>query len=187
MAHALGSSLPRRAASDCPTALEELEAIHWTHLNRDYETDVLDAWKDQGCFDTVTCRLGYRFALRALSWTEAAAAGESIDLGFIVRNDGYARLINSRPAYLALTGPEQVVIELPVDAREWAAGVDSELCVQVTLPAELQPGSYQLGLWLPDASASLGDRSEYAVAFAGDSSWDAATGINGFAAQLSVE
>lgn len=46
--------LPPR--SDCPTALKELEELHYTYLNADYHPDVLDAWNSQDCFDEVRAR-----------------------------------------------------------------------------------------------------------------------------------
>jgi hypothetical protein len=40
------------------------------------------------------------------------------------------------------------------------------------------PGTYKLGLWLPDAYTSLRGNPAYSVRFANNNTWDAATGIN---------
>jgi hypothetical protein len=45
---------------------------------------------------------------------------------------------------------------------------------------------YQLGLWLPDASSSLRNAPAYAVRFANNNVWDAATGINILTSDLQV-
>lgn len=42
--------------TDCPTALKELEELHYTYLNADYHPDVISAWDSQDCFDDVRTR-----------------------------------------------------------------------------------------------------------------------------------
>ncbi|XP_069182707.1 uncharacterized protein [Procambarus clarkii] len=39
--------------SSCPTALQEMAELHYRFLNVDYIQVVLDAWRTQGCFNTV--------------------------------------------------------------------------------------------------------------------------------------
>jgi len=48
----------------------------------------------------------------------------------------------------------------------------------VKLPVNMKPGMYQLALWLPDASANLQSRPEYAVRLANKEVWDAKKGYN---------
>ena len=103
----------------------------------------------------------------------------------MIRNDGYARPINARAVHLVLLGPQVESFELPVDPRTWEPGVDHELCASLTV--DLAPGTYQLGLWLPDPDTELGLRPEYAIRLANDEvSWDADAGINVFDASLEI-
>ena len=88
-------------------------------------------------------------------------------------------MYNKRRARLVLDGPGgtfgAVVSE---DVRAWAAGETQTLEGRVDLPSGLAPGTYTLSLWLPDESAALAQRSEYAVRFANEGVWDAATARN---------
>ncbi|HLA06033.1 MAG TPA: DUF4832 domain-containing protein, partial [Anaerolineales bacterium] len=65
-----------------------------------------------------------------------------------------------------------------VDPRRWAPGQEYTINVSLALPANIPPGTYQIGLWLPDASSSLRNSPAYAVRLANTGVWDAATGIN---------
>ena len=50
--------------SECPTATKELRELHFSYLNQDYNEDVLDSWRDDGCFFDIALHLGYRLVLR---------------------------------------------------------------------------------------------------------------------------
>ena len=65
-----------------------------------------------------------------------------------------------------------------LDPRHWLPGAPVTLQIAVQLPTALAPGEYELGLALPDAAASLADRSEYAIRFANDGVWVEADGYN---------
>lgn len=53
-----------RCRHECPTATKELAMFHWTYLNQDYNEDVLNVWKNQGCYEDVHWRLGYRLTIQ---------------------------------------------------------------------------------------------------------------------------
>jgi hypothetical protein len=65
-----------------------------------------------------------------------------------------------------------------VDPRRWAPGGSYSFTTPVALPANAAAGDYSLSLWLPDAAAGLRDDPRYAVRFADQDIWDAATGLN---------
>lgn len=170
--------------SECPAALTELAQHHWTHLNRGYHPDVVAGWQDDGCFDQIACRLGYRLALREIQWPTTATAGGSLPVSLRIFNDGFAAPVNARPLILALEGPESVEVLLDgVDPRRWAPGAEATLCLDLMLPESMKPGSYRLGLRLPDAGA-LGP--EYSIRLV-NGEWEAARGINWFEAMVEVQ
>lgn len=61
--------------SDCATALTELELLHFSYLNLSYHGEVLDRWRDQGCFDEMRDRLGYRLAVVEVARSECVRPG----------------------------------------------------------------------------------------------------------------
>jgi hypothetical protein len=171
--------------SECASALVELALHHWSALNIDYNEDVLDSWRSGGCFDQIACRLGYRLALLGYSFPETVARGQVLSLLLSIVNDGYARPFNARPLHLVLKGPEQRSFELDLDARHFAPSAEAEPhCLAVTLPADLAPGSYGVGIALPDASPSLAADERYAVRFTNDVTWQG--GINWLDARIQV-
>lgn len=52
------------------------------------------------------------------------------------------------------------------------------MCLEAQIPADLPPGDYQLGLWLPDASERLRDDPRYAIRLSSGAAWDGASGVN---------
>jgi len=175
------------ARSDCEPALAELALLHWSFLNTSYHPDVIAGFRSGGCFETIACRLGYRFALLRHEAPKTVRAGGTLSIALQVVNDGYARMYNPRPVELVFVGPVRRVLAVTADPRAWAPGETADVCLTSALPADLPAGSYQLGIRLPDAAESLREDPDYAVRFADAASWDAATGTNLLDAHVTVE
>jgi hypothetical protein len=100
-------------------------------------------------------------------------------------NDGYARPFNARPVQLVLKGPEMRSFAVDLDARDFAPGAEAEQrCLGVMLPADLMPGSYELGIALPDAAPTLAADERYAVQLVNDVTWE--DGVNWLGASVMV-
>ena len=174
--------------TDCPNALQEMEMLHWSFINNDYQPDVLNSWVAGGCMDTIRRRLGYRLVLSEALLSPTIQAGGTLNLNIRLSNDGFAAMYNPRPLYLVLLGPTNRY-EIPVtnvDPRRWVPGQEQTLAVTANIPANILPGTYRLGLWLPDTYTSLRNNPAYSVRFANTNVWDAATGINILTANLEV-
>jgi Domain of unknown function (DUF4832)/Domain of unknown function (DUF4874) len=166
--------------TDCPNALQELKTLHWSFLNNGYKKEVLDSWVTGGCMNTIRRSLGYRLVLKEASLPPSTRPGSTLSMNIKLSNDGFAAMYNPHPLYLVLLGTS-TRYEIPVsnvDARRWAAGQEQNIAINVTLPANVAPGTYKLGLWLPDVYQSLRGNPAYSVRFANTNVWDAATGIN---------
>ncbi len=172
--------------SDGKTALAELARFHWSMLHEGYHPDVIRAWKDQGAWEEIQKRLGYRFVLRDASWPASLAKAGTFTLTVTLKNAGFASMFNERKVYVVFSdGKLRHVAALDgADPRRWWGGEESKLSAKVTAPAE--PGSYRLSLWLPDMAPALRDRPEYAVRLANEDVWDAKTGENILAAEVKV-
>jgi hypothetical protein len=175
--------------TDCPIALAELRQFHWSFLNLNYHPDVLAGWRDQGCFDEIGRRLGYRLRLTDGRFPRRVRSGESLRIRLNLHNSGWAAPFNRRRAYLVLRhvrsgGVE--VIALESDPRTWLAGTDIALDQAPRLPARVSPGTYRLWLALPDPESHLAGRPEYAIRLANADLWDARTGWNDLQAEIEV-
>jgi len=50
--------------------------LHINYLNIDYNKKVLDRWKEQGCFDEIRRRIGYRFVLESAQLPQQVKPGK---------------------------------------------------------------------------------------------------------------
>lgn len=178
--------------NDCPTSLEQLATYHWDYLNADYYTAIYDKWKKQGCYDEITRRLGYRYALTKVTAPTALAPGDPLGVTITLHNAGFGKLYNPRPLELALvpvSGGRRVIVTVTSDARRMLplAGRTATIDVGAALPADTPPGDYDVFLSLPDASPQLAPDPRYAIRLANQGVWVAADGTNDLQLQIRVK
>jgi len=170
---------PARTA--CAPAMAEMERLHFSYINQDYNTDVVDGWTDGGCREEIERSLGYRLVVERALFPDGVKPGRSFSLQVTLTNQGWAAMYNARPVFVVLEGQgARYTVQLPaVDPRRWAAAQSSSLQARLRLPAAAAEGSYRLAIWLPDAAEGLRSRAEYSVQFAHAGMFDAARGDNG--------
>ncbi|WP_306394931.1 DUF4832 domain-containing protein [Telluria beijingensis] len=167
--------------SDCPTAVAEMAKFKWSYLNLDYNTTVLNNWKNQGCFTTVDQKLGYRFVMTSGSYSGTAKPGGAFSVNLSVQNQGWAAPYNSRNVELVFrntTTGALFFVKLAADPRRWSANQTASISETVTLPSNMPRGNYALLLNLPDPQTTLRNRPEYSIQMANSNTWEAATGFN---------
>ncbi len=163
----------------CPTALTELEYLHFSNLDVDYEPAVVQGFRNGGCYDEINRRLGYRFELTSASYIGSTVRGGIVPITVNLRNVGYAAMFNARPVFAVLTkGGTRIATPLAVDPRTWAPGKSQTVYGLIPLSTSMPPGTYTLSLWLPDQSASIRNDARFAVQFANQGVWNGATGEN---------
>ena len=168
---------------------EEMSRLHWTFIQSGYAETTTDMWRANGTFDELNRKLGYRYQLENGAFSDEVIAGSPLSVMLQIRNVGYAPLYNARPAYIVLKSDQYsaIHIQLESDPRSWLPnGVVTTIQEQVTIPEEVPAGTYHLYLYLPDAYARLADDPRYAVRFANEDVWDAATGMNDLHAEVKV-
>ena len=114
-----------RPRSECPTAQQELSLFHYSYLNRDHKTEVIDDWIANGCKATIDRKLGYRFTLVSASTAPTVRRGTSMAVKLVIRNDGWSAPFNPRPVKLILRNTSTKAVykfDVPTDPRRWAAG-----------------------------------------------------------------
>ncbi len=125
-------------------------------------------------FEYITDHLGYRLELQDASFPARLSPGDRLQAAIGLINRGFCTLHNPRPALIALIAADGTVypFETEADPRTWQPfdPADSEykplthtIALDAQLPADLPPGSYRLGLWLPDAAETLRTDPRYAV------------------------
>ena len=158
----------------------EMAQLHYSYLNHSYSEYVTDQWKTEGSYARMSRNMGYRFQLTSASFDETAVAGSPMNVQLNIENVGYAPLYNERYAYIVLKNSTNTYsIPLSSDPRTWAPNnATTAINEYITLPATMAAGTYDLYLYLPDASASIAANPKYAVRFANTNMWEASTGYN---------
>lgn len=168
---------------DCVVALDELAQFHWDYLNSGFHSGVLNRWRDQGCYDEIARRLGYRLGLQTAAVTAEVNAGGTLTLDLRMRNDGFGKVYNPRPIDIVLrntaTGQTHTVRAV-ADARTILplAGEIRDIQLSVTLPGDLAAGAYEVLLGMPDADATLAGDARYNIRLANVGTWQESTGLN---------
>lgn len=149
---------------------------------------------ERNVFDYIRDHLGYRIELQSLQMPEKLKTGKENLVNLSLINRGFATVFGEHPVCFVLIDEEGMITEFPTTANpvHWQPfqpndstytpllhSVDASLA----LPASLAPGTYKLGLWIPDASERLMYNPRYSIRCAnGDTDWwiskDGAYGVN---------
>lgn len=166
----------------------EMSRLHWTFIQSGYAETTTNYWRNNGTFDELNRKMGYRYQLVKGTYSNQVAAGAKLSVNLQIKNVGYAPLYNERHAYIVLkNGNKTYPIQLASDPRTWLPnGVVTTINEQLTVPTNVPDGTYQLYLYLPDAYASIASDPRYAVRFANTNVWEAATGMNKLNASVTV-
>ncbi len=174
--------------SNCDTADKELSLFHWSYLNSSYNPQVIDYLNTNGCLGTIKKKLGYRYQLLNGTYPANLSKYKKLRIVVNIQNEGYASLINYRPAYIILKNVStnnEYKIPLSSDFRYFLHGANL-VDENIVLPQNIISGNYKLYLYMPDASSTIASRSEYAVRFANESVWESTTGYNNLSHTISI-
>lgn len=184
-----GSDPSEPALMACSNALADLAYLRYSTLNTVYHPDSLQTWRNQGCYDEIAARLGYRFVLSSLTSANAVRVGGHLPIALNMRNEGFAAPYNPRDVRVVLRNAAGQTWSLEpqnvLDPRFWQPG-SFTLDLSVQLPNGLPADDYEILLHLPDPEASLANRPDYAIRMANANTWEASTGYNRLLAQVTV-
>jgi Domain of unknown function (DUF4832)/Domain of unknown function (DUF4874) len=169
----------------CPNALTELAYMRFSALNINYEQNVLQGWRNGGCFNEIARRLGYRFRLTKATLPTTAKLGSSQNLSLTMTNDGFARPYNPRLVEIVLRNQStkqdtRLRVTPSQDVRLWlpGPGETKTLSLPIKLPVTLATGTYDIFLNLPDPEPLLYKRAVYSIRLANATIWDGVAGFN---------
>jgi len=168
--------------------IAEMSRMHWTFIQGYYAQTTTDMWRNNGTFDELNRRMGYRYQLVTGTYGSEVKQGGKLSVNIQIRNAGFAPLYNERHAYIVLKNDAGTYpVQLQTDPRSWLPnGVVSTVEEQIIVPETVPAGTYQLYLHLPDVYASLAADARYAVRFANADVWDGRTGMNSLNASVTV-
>ncbi len=170
----------------CESAMLMAQEFHYTMLGDQIrgswttqEKLPVEVYKEQGCWDELQKRLGYRFVLKSTTAPESVNSGGNLHVVLKITNRGFSATVNERAVYLILKkGNSEYKFKIDTDPREWYTDEQITLDIDKKLPKEMLPGRYDLYLWLPDRSTKLQNDPRYAIRLANEGVWDQEKGYN---------
>lgn len=166
---------------ECKPAYSNLRQFHWQYLSNHH--DIVNVWKEMGCFEDASARVGYRFVLAGAAFDSDFRAGSDLTIDICLTNYGWGSLINPHQLEFIVANDsnpsEKYVFVSEKDPREWKGCTWYTHSERVILPETLKPGAkYNLYINIADSEPTLHDRADYSIRFANKNIWEPATGYN---------
>lgn len=172
----------------CERALEDLERMRWDGIQSGWYGPVLNKWKNEGCWDEIARRLGYRIVLMDGEFDDEVKDG--IMKGTLrLKNVGFGKMYNARKFEIVLRNVQngdEYVLPMYHDPRFWSPGQERTLNMQLHVPDTVPFGTYSIYLSLQDPAPKLYGIPEYAVRLANKDVWDSDKGYNSLKHNLKV-
>lgn len=137
--------------NDLENAVTDLNAMHVSYLNKDYDTNVYDKWRQgtyegQNGYDYIAAHLGYRYSLKSSEYVSGKWRKTKGTLKVQVENSGFSCSYRSFDVRVQVVSQEGEVCQdlvCDIDTKLWQAGETTDLSVPVDF-GSLPSGSYEL-------------------------------------------
>lgn len=164
--------------SELKTAVSALGVMHISYLNADYDSRVLEKWKNsvwsgndafQGCdgYSYVKAHLGYRYVIKDCNINRAGVLSDNYTIRIAVKNVGFSNALIPFETSVTLINREtgnSTVIPIDVDFRRIESGNTKTVSAYLPLK-ELQRGEYLVYFSVKVKSSGqtvlLGNKNEY--------------------------
>jgi hypothetical protein len=153
--------------------------MRWDMIQTGWYRPVLDQWKNQGCWDEMSRRLGYRIVLIDGTFDDEVTDG-NLDATLRLKNVGFGKIYNPRKLEMVLRNGNgaEYFLPLPQDPRFWSPGLSQALTIKIPISKDVPFGTYSLFISLRDPAPKLYSVPEYAIRLANKDVWEAAKGYN---------
>ncbi|XP_041375562.1 uncharacterized protein LOC121388327 [Gigantopelta aegis] len=171
--------LTKNHRHECPTALSEMQTFHWTFLNEYFFQPMYAVWKQQGCYEEIHRRLGYRLRITEATIPRTVQSGADMCVKLVFRNDGFAAPVKHMNVMLVLkahTGHTYSIKLSSADVRLWLPGSVHTVTAAVHVPGSFHQGHYHTYLAISDPIVT--DKADYYVLLANKNVPEFSTGLN---------
>jgi hypothetical protein len=180
---------PSPPYSDCPNSLFEMRRFHWTYLNWDYNVQLLNGWRNQGCFPEVENKLGYRYRMVEADIQDSARPGGEFKVIIKMINEGWSNPVNPRKLELVIreqATENEYIYDVTEDIRFRPLGEEFTMTINAGIPQGIKEGDYSVFLNLPDPGFSLRFEPFYSIRTANTGTWESNSGMNSLQASFTV-
>jgi len=175
-----GETCNQCSESHCENTISELSRFHWSFLNLDYHTGVINDWKDEGCFEDIQKKLGYRFKLESMYAQNEATQASVFDFKIKLTNEGWANPSKKHIVKFILrnvASGEKFEYASDTDLRFWNLNDTIIIDVHAGISETIPEGEYDLLMAISN-NENLLRRSEYSIRLANTNCWENETGYN---------
>ncbi len=192
-----GETCSPSAFSTGTNAIAEMTQLHTDYLNINYHPTVIQSWENDGntsggfddSFEEISRRLGYRYELQTAGLPDAVKPSGLLEIEFTIDNVGFGELFNPRSIEITLennsTG-ELFSATLQADPRFWSGGSSNQVGAFLSVPKDMEEGTYTVGIRMADNESSIEGDVRYSIRFANDGVWDSSEGINVLKTDLQI-
>lgn len=137
------------------TAVSALKTMHISYLNEDYDSRVIEKWKNSvwtgegvfnGCdgYSYIKAHLGYRYFIDSAGLKKSGFLRSEYTLEITVKNSGFSSTLKPFESSVTLINKEtEDCVRIPIDADFESIGSESKKTFTATLPVkELKQGEY---------------------------------------------
>lgn len=137
------------------TAVSALKTMHISYLNEDYDSRVIEKWKNSvwtgdgvfnGCdgYSYINAHLGYRYFIDSCKLKKSGFLRSEYTLEITVKNSGFSSTLKPFESAVTLINKEtEDCVRIPIDADFECIGSESKKTFTATLPVkELKQGEY---------------------------------------------
>ena len=137
------------------TAVSALKTMHISYLNEDYDSRVIEKWKNSvwtgdgvfnGCdgYSYINAHLGYRYFIDSCKLKKSGFLRSEYTLEITVKNSGFSSTLKPFESSVTLINKEtEDCVRIPIDADFECIGSESKKTFTATLPVkEVKQGEY---------------------------------------------
>ena len=151
---------------DLETSVSALRAMHVSYLNADYDSRVLEKWRNTvwtgndafyGCdgYSYVQAHLGYRYLIRTCKIKKSGWIKPELTLTLTLQNNGFSNTLKPFQTSILLKNTETgtcTIVPFDADLRKLGNGQKKSFSVKLPVQ-ELERGSYQIYFSVKDETS----------------------------------
>jgi Domain of unknown function (DUF4832)/Domain of unknown function (DUF4874) len=177
-------------SSHCDRNLPIIRSRRYSLIHKLYNLKTLNLWRQEGCFDEIERKIGYRFVAIQSDMPQSIAKSAKIPLQLTLKNEGWASPFNRRSIEIAFKDRQsgkvyKYDVSSQADPRYWLPE-KGRFTIDLKITHQLTKGTYDVYLNLPDPSPRLKNRAEYSIQLANAKLWNPATGFNSLDRTISI-
>ncbi len=139
--------------------INEAFKTHTSYLNIDYNTEVINTWKNQSYegedpafknktgYNYIANHMGYRFFIKDCKLTKEIINSSQGKIEFVIENNGFASVTRDKKVKLLLENNNNLTpIDVNLDVKEFSSLTQTKVTINFDLSSSLEDGNYKIYL-----------------------------------------